>query len=71
MRGEGEILREIGNCVGDGVYVRAEGTAHRGGRISQGRTLSGRAANDTRAAPGMYGDAMMRPVILDANLKVK
>lgn len=31
MRGEEEILREVGNCVGNGVCVKAEGTARGGG----------------------------------------
>lgn len=48
MRRQEEILREVGECVGNGVCVRTEGTARgRGpagekGSTSQGRTLLGR-----------------------------
>lgn len=71
MRGEEGILREVGDCVGNGVCVRAEGTAHGGGEDFTGKDTVGRAASDIQAATGMYGDSVMKPITLDANLRVK
>lgn len=55
MRGQEAILREVGECSGDGVCVRTEGTAGgvggEEGSTSQGRTLLGTGEMITKQQP--------------------
>ena len=68
MRGEEEILREVGTCVGNGVYGRAEGTAHgEGGLHREGSCWEGQQMISEQQQECMK----MLPITLDSNLKVK